>query len=71
VDENLRAPHTYRVVAKAGHFAFLTPCPPEAVAEHPMLCRDAPDFDRVAFHREFNDAVLAFFRAHLQDSAPH
>jgi predicted dienelactone hydrolase len=28
-------------------------------------CADAPGFDRVAFHKEFNADVLAFFRAHL------
>jgi len=70
VDANLRATHSYRVVAKAGHFAFLTPCPAAVAAELPMLCRDAPDFDRAAFHQEFNGAVLAFFRAYLLGIEP-
>jgi predicted dienelactone hydrolase len=30
-----------------------------------VICTDAPGFDRVAFHKEFNADVLAFFRANL------
>jgi hypothetical protein len=28
---------------------------------------DAPSFDRVAFHKEFDAAVLAFLRKHLAE----
>jgi predicted dienelactone hydrolase len=31
----------------------------------PEICRDPAGFDRAAFHREFNAAVVAFFRARL------
>jgi len=31
----------------------------------PEICVDAGAFVRVAFHKEFNAAVLAFFRKHL------
>jgi predicted dienelactone hydrolase len=62
VDGNLPAKHEYRVVANAGHFAFVPPCPPAAA---PEFCTDAPGFDRVAFHAQFNADVLAFFRSHL------
>jgi predicted dienelactone hydrolase len=62
VDGNLPAKHEYRVVANAGHFAFVPPCPPAAA---PEFCTDAPDFDRVAFHAQFNADVLTFFRTHL------
>ena len=65
VDKNLRSAHSYQVVAKAGHFAFLAPCPAALVDELPALCRDAPDFDRAAFHQKLNDAVLSFFRSNL------
>jgi pimeloyl-ACP methyl ester carboxylesterase len=28
-------------------------------------CTDAPGFDRIAFHKQFNSDVLAFFRTYL------
>jgi predicted dienelactone hydrolase len=55
----------YRVVANAGHFAFLAPCSAALAQIAPEICRDAPDFNRTAFHREFNAAVVAFFNAQL------
>jgi predicted dienelactone hydrolase len=27
-----------------------------------VFCQDAKGFDRAAFHRDFNDLVIAFFR---------
>ena len=30
-----------------------------------VICRDAPDFDREAFHRAFNLAVVTFFKTQL------
>jgi hypothetical protein len=32
----------------------------------PVLCTDPPGFNRTAFHTEFNDAAVAFFRTHLE-----
>ena len=55
----------YHLVRGAGHYAFLTPCAPELAKRVPMICTDRPGFDRVAFHTEFNAAVLAFFRKHF------
>ncbi len=55
----------YHVVPNAGHFAFLAPCTPALAAVAPEICRDPPGFDRVAFHREFDPAVMAFFKAKL------
>ena len=65
VDANLASPHEYRVVPNSRHFAFLTPCPPEAAARKAEPCVDPPGFDRAAFHKEFDASVLAFFRANL------
>ena len=65
VDENLPAKPEYRVVPGSGHFAFLAPCSAEAARALPEICTDAGNFDRTAFHREFNAAVVAFFRKHL------
>ena len=64
-EKSLPAPHEYHVVPNSAHFAFLTPCPPAAAKAHPDLCKDAPGFDRVAFHKEFDAEVLAFLRRHL------
>jgi predicted dienelactone hydrolase len=55
----------YHVVANAGHFAFLAPCSPALAARVPEICRDPQGFDRAAFHREFNAAVVAFFKARM------
>jgi predicted dienelactone hydrolase len=55
----------YHVVANAGHFAFLAPCSPALAATVPEICRDPQGFDRAAFHREFNAAVVAFFKANI------
>ena len=49
----------------AGHFAFLAPCPASLAARAPAICADPPGFDRAAFHRDMNAAVLAFFQAKL------
>lgn len=49
----------------AGHFAFLAPCPPALASRLPRICVDPAGFDRAAFHRGMNTAVLAFFRAKL------
>ena len=55
----------YHVVPNAGHFAFLAPCTPAALSFAPDICRDPAGFDRAAFHREFNPAVVTFFKAKL------
>ena len=65
IDENLPAKPDYRVVPHSGHFAFIVPCSAEAAKALPEICVDAEGFDRVAFHKEFNAAVVAFFRKHL------
>lgn len=55
----------YHVVSNAGHFAFLAPCTPALAARVPEICHDPEGFDRDAFHREFNPAVVAFFKAKI------
>lgn len=59
-----RAPD-WHVAAHAGHYAFLAPCSPALAEAAPEICRDAPGFDRVAFHLGFNAKVVAFFTQHL------
>jgi len=65
VYDRLPAKPDYHVVPNAGHFAFLAPCSAALAAMVPDICRDPTGFDRAAFHREFNPAVVAFFKAKL------
>jgi predicted dienelactone hydrolase len=69
VHDALPAKPDYRVVPNAGHFAFLAPCS-EALAKvaPEEICSDPAGFDRVAFHRDFNRAVVDFFLAKLPPS---
>ncbi|HKM68901.1 MAG TPA: hypothetical protein VJX94_02270, partial [Stellaceae bacterium] len=64
VGRNLPSKHEYHMVPNSAHFAFLL-CSRAMAKNRPELCTDAPGFDRVAFHKQFNGDVLAFFRAHL------
>jgi predicted dienelactone hydrolase len=61
VDANLPAKHEYRVVPNADHLAFCAP-----FEGGPEPCADPPGFDRVAFHKQFNAAVLGFLQQHLR-----
>jgi len=56
-----RAPEFHNV-EDAVHLSFLAPCTP---GTPPFLCQDKPGFDRVAFHKEFNQSIVAFFRSRL------
>lgn len=49
------------VVPSAGHFVFLPPCTDALAKQVPQICTDNAGFDRAAFHRTFNAAVVAFF----------
>jgi hypothetical protein len=51
VRANLPKAPEYHVVAKAGHFDFLTPCNDMGRATAAAICSSAPGFDRAAFHR--------------------
>jgi predicted dienelactone hydrolase len=55
----------FHAVPGAGHFAFVAPCSEALASVATMLCSDPPGFDRVAFHRDFNRAVVTFFAAQL------
>ncbi len=52
-------------VANAGHYDFLAPCPDALAHAAPVICASEPGFDRIAFHRAFDGAVVAFFRRTL------
>jgi predicted dienelactone hydrolase len=65
VDRKLQYKSDFHFVPNAAHWAFLAPCSAELAKASPRNCVDAPDFDRVAFHQQFNAAVVGFFRQHL------
>lgn len=65
----LKAPSEAHVIDAAGHFAFRPPCPPALEEANrrvwEMACVDAPGFDRAAFQKRFNKAVVRFLKARL------
>jgi predicted dienelactone hydrolase len=62
LNRNLPDKHEYHVVQNSWHDDFWL-CP--ASQKDNPDCQDAPGFDRIAFHRQFNADVLAFFRANF------
>nr|WP_296015181.1 dienelactone hydrolase [uncultured Acidovorax sp.] len=65
VRQGLPSAPDWHVADNAGHFAFLAPCSPALAEAAPDICRDAPGFDRVAFHQKFNAQVVTFFQRHI------
>ena len=65
VRDALPAPQDVHNVRGVGHFAFLAPCSEALAKAVPRICQDPPDFDRAAFHVEFNWLVVTFFSAKL------
>ena len=68
INDKLPVKPEYHVVSHAGHFVFLVPCSADLAARIPRICTDRPGFDRVAFHKEWDASILAFFRQHLMDA---
>lgn len=66
IKRQLPQPPDYQLVRGAGHFVFLSPCPPALAAEASDICTDPAGIDRVDFHQQLNRKVVAFFRQHLQ-----
>ena len=64
VYEALPTKPDYVVIPNAGHFVFVA-CSAELAKRASAICQDAPDFDREAFHRKFNLAVVTFFKTQL------
>ena len=54
-------------VPGAVHFSFLMPCGLLGPRE---LCKDPKEFDRAAFHRQFNADVARFFEANMGRATP-
>jgi predicted dienelactone hydrolase len=61
----LPTPPETHVVADAGHYDFLKPCPAQLATRVPAICTSKPGFDRAAFHERFDHDIVAFFRRTL------
>jgi predicted dienelactone hydrolase len=59
----LPKPPDVHLIPDAGHFTFLSPCP--SVLQWAWFCKETGSFDRVAFHREFNQSVIEFYQRNL------
>ena len=66
VADALPAKADFRTVPNAHHFSFLPPCPDDLARSARDICTDPSNFDREAFHKEFNAQVLEFFRHALR-----
>jgi predicted dienelactone hydrolase len=71
VRNNLPKDPDFHHPANSAHLSFQFPCSSEEAKAMPFICTDPPDFDRAAFHRNFNAEVLGFFRKNLADSVAH
>jgi len=58
-----KLPETH-LVAGAGHFTFVSPCP--FVIRWAFFCTETGGVNRVAFHREFNQSIIEFYRRNLR-----
>jgi predicted dienelactone hydrolase len=66
VADELPVKADFRTVPNAQHFSFLPRCPDELAASAPDICTEPSNFDREAFHKEFNAQVVEFFRHALR-----
>lgn len=58
-------PLTYRVVANAGHYSFLTPFPPHRTSPAFPPSQDPPGFDRAQFQLAMAQEISSFLAQHL------
>ena len=54
-----------QIVMPGGHFIFIDPCPAEVAEVAIAQCKDAPDVDRTAVHRQIESAISEFLRKNL------
>ncbi|HKZ11427.1 MAG TPA: hypothetical protein VJL61_12085 [Rhodanobacteraceae bacterium] len=58
-----------KMIPKAGHYVFLSPCSAQLTKDAPDICTDPPGVDRAAVHRQIDVDALAFFRKELLRAA--
>lgn len=61
IRRNLPQAPEYKVIDKAGHYAFLAPFSEVAAKDYPDFAKDAPGFNRRLVHQEINREVVDFF----------
>lgn len=66
VERGLPTPPDLRTVSNADHYAFLPPSSDVLRQAVPSICVDRAGFDRVSFHKQFNEEVVAFFSKTLR-----
>lgn len=66
IRQGLNEKAEFHAIPRAGHMSFLAPC---GFIGPPLLCKDADDFDRKAFHVQMNARVIAFFDRQLGSGA--
>jgi predicted dienelactone hydrolase len=54
------------IVPGQDHYVFLAPCSAALAVAVPDICHDTVNFDRAAFHRTFDQAVVSFFEKELR-----
>lgn len=54
-----------KMIPKAEHYVFLSPCSPQLAKAAPDICRDPAGVDRTKVHAQINADALAFFRKTL------
>jgi predicted dienelactone hydrolase len=65
IAQNLRVAPEYRVIDKAGHFVFMTPCSTAFATMAAVICTDPAGVDRRAIHAELEVELVEFFRRTL------
>lgn len=54
-----------KMIPKAGHFVFISPCSPQLAEANPMICKEAPGVNRAKVHAQIHANALKFFRKTL------
>ena len=54
-----------KMIPRAGHYVFLSPCSQQLTKEAPDICIDPAGVDRASAHRRIDADALAFFRKEL------
>lgn len=61
----LKTLYGIKMIPKAGHYVFLSPCSSALSKTAPDICKDPAGVNRIAIHRQINATALAFFRKTL------